>query len=281
MFAMPREVPHLAIEDLFGPPVRTRASISPDGTRIAYLAPWRDRLNVWVESVDSEAEARCVTADGNRSVLTYHWTDDPRWLLYEQDGDGDENWHIHRVDLDDPDAEAVDLTPFPGARVISFEPLVTRPGKAILSLNRRKLTEFDLYELDIATGDLTMLAENPGRITGWLCTPSGDLYAQTLTADGDIELSRWDAGTGRRTRSPPSTAPTTRWASSRTCAPRTAPGCGSAPTGTATGPGRRGSIWPPVRRPWWTATRSSTWTRAPPSSPRCRRRSSATGPPES
>ncbi|PNG95719.1 S9 family peptidase [Streptomyces malaysiensis] len=196
MFAMPREVPHLAIEDLFGPPVRTRASISPDGTRIAYLAPWRDRLNVWVESVDSEAEARCVTADGNRSVLTYHWTDDPRWLLYEQDGDGDENWHIHRVDLDDPDAEAVDLTPFPGARVISFEPLVTRPGKAILSLNRRKLTEFDLYELDIATGDLTMLAENPGRITGWLCTPSGDLYAQTLTADGDIELSRWDAGTG-------------------------------------------------------------------------------------
>ncbi|QDL75893.1 S9 family peptidase [Streptomyces malaysiensis subsp. malaysiensis] len=193
---MPREVPHLAIEDLFGPPVRTRASISPDGTRIAYLAPWRDRLNVWVESVDSEAEARCVTADGNRSVLTYHWTDDPRWLLYEQDGDGDENWHIHRVDLDDPDAEAVDLTPFPGARVISFEPLVTRPGKAILSLNRRKLTEFDLYELDIATGDLTMLAENPGRITGWLCTPSGDLYAQTLTAGGDIELSRWDAGTG-------------------------------------------------------------------------------------
>ncbi|NIY63702.1 S9 family peptidase [Streptomyces malaysiensis] len=196
MFAMPREVPHLAIEDLFGPPVRTRASISPDGTRIAYLAPWRDRLNVWVESVDSDAEARCVTADGNRSVLTYHWTDDPRWLLYEQDGDGDENWHIHRVDLDDPDAEAVDLTPFPGARVISFEPLVTRPGKAILSLNRRKLTEFDLYELDIATGDLTMLAENPGRITGWLCTPSGDLYAQTLTAGGDIELSRWDAGTG-------------------------------------------------------------------------------------
>ncbi|MCD9588040.1 S9 family peptidase [Streptomyces sp. 8ZJF_21] len=196
MFAMPREVPHLAIEDLFGPPVRTRASISPDGTRIAYLAPWRDRLNVWVESVDSEAGARCVTADGNRSVLTYHWTDDPRWLLYEQDGDGDENWHIHRVDLDDPDAEAVDLTPFPGARVISFEPLVTRPGKAILSLNRRKLTEFDLYELDIATGDLTMLAENPGRITGWLCTPSGDLYAQTLTAGGDIELSRWDAGTG-------------------------------------------------------------------------------------
>ncbi|MFD8089423.1 S9 family peptidase [Streptomyces malaysiensis] len=196
MFAMPREVPHLAIEDLFGPPVRTRASISPDGTRIAYLAPWRDRLNVWVESVDSDAGARCVTADGNRSVLTYHWADDPRWLLYEQDGDGDENWHIHRVDLDDPDAEAVDLTPFPGARVISFEPLVTRPGKAILSLNRRKLTEFDLYELDIATGDLTMLAENPGRITGWLCTPSGDLYAQTLTAGGDIELSRWDAGTG-------------------------------------------------------------------------------------
>ena len=196
MSAIPREVAHLAVEDFFSAPVRTGASISPDGTRIAYLAPWRERLNVWVESVDSDEEARCVTADDNRSVHTYHWTDDPRWLLYEQDRDGDENWHLYRVDLENPDAEAVDLTPFPGAKIIGFEPQVRRPGKAILSLNRRKLTEFDLFELDIATGDLTMLAENPGQVAGWLCTPDGELYAHTWTVDGDIELARWEAGTG-------------------------------------------------------------------------------------
>ncbi|MFD8337997.1 MerR family transcriptional regulator [Streptomyces solisilvae] len=196
MSAIPHEVAHLAGEDFFSAPVRTGASISPDGTRIAHLAPWRERLNVWVESGDSDEEARCVTTDDNRSVHTYHWTDDPRWLLYEQDGDGDENWHLYRVDLENPDAEAVDLTPFPGAKIIGFEPQVRRPGKAIGSLNRRKLTAFGLFELDTATGDRTMLAENPGQVVGWLCTPDGELYTHTRTVDGDIELARWEAGTG-------------------------------------------------------------------------------------
>ncbi|GAB2993394.1 hypothetical protein GCM10023080_069570 [Streptomyces pseudoechinosporeus] len=62
MSATPRVVPRLAVEDFFGAPVRAGASISPDGTRIAYLAPWRERLNVWVEGVDADEEARCVTA---------------------------------------------------------------------------------------------------------------------------------------------------------------------------------------------------------------------------
>ncbi|MFJ2174936.1 alpha/beta fold hydrolase [Streptomyces sp. NPDC087851] len=196
MSTVPREIPRLTVEDFFGSPVRVRASISPDGTMIAYLAPWRDRLNVWVESLDADEAPRCVTADDHRSVLRYHWTDDPRWLLYEQDGDGDENYHILRVDLDDPEAEAVDLTPFPGARAVGFETMVSRPGKATLHLNHRNPVEFDLYELDIATGGLTMLAQNPGQVGGLLYTPGGELYAHGLTGDGDIELSRWDPGTG-------------------------------------------------------------------------------------
>jgi hypothetical protein len=77
--ALPDMIP---VEDFFAPPVRTGATISPDGTRIAYLAPWKNRLNVWVEKIDSDEQARCVTADETRSVLNYEWTDDPRWLLY-------------------------------------------------------------------------------------------------------------------------------------------------------------------------------------------------------
>lgn len=188
--------PHLTVEELFGSPDRASASISPDGTRIAYLAPWRDRLNVWVEGVDSNEEARCVTADDNRSVHTYHWTNDPRWLLYQQDGDGDENWHLYRVDLANPDADAVDLTPFPGARAMGLELPVARPGKAVLQLNRRNPAEFDPHELDIATGELTTLARNPGSVAGWLCAPGGDLFAHLPTANGDIALSRWDAEAG-------------------------------------------------------------------------------------
>lgn len=126
------------VEPRRGPPERTEATISPDGTRIAYLAPWKNRLNVWVQDLDSAAPPRCVTAVENRSVFFFHWADDSRRLLCLQDNDGDENWHLYRVELDHPDAAAVDLTPFPGAKVLSFELPRGRCGSAIVQLNSRK-----------------------------------------------------------------------------------------------------------------------------------------------
>ncbi|OZM71953.1 S9 family peptidase [Amycolatopsis antarctica] len=190
----------ISVEEFFEAPERARAEISPDGTMIAYLAPWKNRLNVWVGSVDSIDDARCVTADENRGVAGYRWTDDPRWLLYTQDGDGDENWHLYRVDLDDPDAPVVDLTPFPGATVTRYDLPIGRPGTAILQINNRNIDEFDLLELDIATGEITMLAENPGQVNGWLYGSDDELFAHTQNSDGDMELSRWDAATATPSR---------------------------------------------------------------------------------
>ena len=186
----------ISVEDLFKAPNRAAATISPDGSRIAFLAPWRNRLNVWVQSSDSTDpdDARCVTADETRSVLHYEWTDDPRWLLYTQDDGGDENWHVYRVDLDDPTAPVVDLTPFPGIRAY-FELLADRPGKAFVGMNERRPDLYDAYELDIATGDLTLLAENPGTVTAWFCGRAGELFAMSLTNRGDVEVSSWEPAT--------------------------------------------------------------------------------------
>jgi hypothetical protein len=85
---------------------------------------------VWVRGVDEEHEdAVCVTHDARRGITTCYWTDDPRWLLYLQDTDGNEDWHLYRVDLDAPDEPAVDLTPMPpGSRVFGAEPLTPVPA---------------------------------------------------------------------------------------------------------------------------------------------------------
>jgi len=184
------------VKDFFDPPVRSRASISPDGARIAFLAPWRNRLNVWVQDLDPGSEPRCVTADETRSVMSYAWTDDPRRLLYTQDDAGDENWHLHRVDLDDPSAAAVDLTPFPGAKVLGFEASLGRPGKVTLSLNARVAGEFDIHELDVATGELSTLVESPGPGKVWFQAGEGDWFSARMTTEGDMDLSRSDPATG-------------------------------------------------------------------------------------
>jgi dipeptidyl aminopeptidase/acylaminoacyl peptidase len=189
----------ITVEEFFSPPEKAAATISPDGTRIAYLAPWKNRLNIWVADLADEtgADARCVTADETRSVFHFSWTDDPRWLMYMQDTGGDENWHVFRVDLDDPDAEAVDLTPFPGA-MAAFELLPDKPGRAIVHCNKRDPQQTDVYELDIASGELTMIVQNPGGISGWLVSRKGDLFATELNNDGNVEIHQWDKKSGSK-----------------------------------------------------------------------------------
>ncbi|MFI8877911.1 S9 family peptidase [Streptomyces sp. NPDC055243] len=188
----------ISVEEFFGPPTRAKATLSPDGREMAYLALWKNRMNVWIESVDAPGDARCVTTE-DRGVVSYHWTRDPRWLLYTRDQGGDENLHLYRVDLETPDAPAVDLTPYPGVRTVGLDLPAGRPGKVVTQLNLRDRAEFDLVELDIATGDLTTLAQSPGsNVEGWLYSEH-ELFAVATTAEGDVELSRWDGATGAAT----------------------------------------------------------------------------------
>ena len=152
----------IPIEDLFADPVFSGASLSSDGERLAYLAPNYGRTQVWVRGVgQSHEEAVCVTHDERRGIKTYYWTDDPRWLLYLQDTDGNEDWHLYRVDLEDPDAPAVDLTPMdPGSRVAGVEASKEVPGTVLVSMNVRPLY-FDTFRVVVATGETTLVAEQP------------------------------------------------------------------------------------------------------------------------
>ncbi len=185
----------IPVEDLFANPERCAAELSPDGSRIAFLAPERDRLNVWLQAVDSD-EVTCVTHEHARGVHAFYWTDDPRWLLYTRDDGGDENFHLFRVDLDDLAAPAVDLTPFPGVKVASVVLPSGLPGTAVVTINNRELFLFDAAAIDIATGEITTLAENPGTMAGWTCSRDGAVFAITMTAEGNAELYAHDHATG-------------------------------------------------------------------------------------
>ncbi|MFI9485820.1 S9 family peptidase [Promicromonospora sp. NPDC052451] len=192
--------PLIPVEDLFGLPVRSRAVLSPDGTRVAYLAPWRDRLNVFLRDVDSDwatpddegdGAARRVTSDTRRNIDSFFWSADGRYLLFLQDTDGDENWHLHRADADRPDEPAADLTPYAGVRLLHAQLPPDLPGTALVQLNLRRPDLIDVFALDLVTAELTTVAENPGDVVGWLPT-SGGLLAHTMEEGGDHVLSWWD-----------------------------------------------------------------------------------------
>jgi dipeptidyl aminopeptidase/acylaminoacyl peptidase len=155
---------------LFGNPERLSPRLSPDGTRLAWIAPHEGVLNVWLAPASSQAgvdwaQARVVTDDTDRGVRTFAWAHDGRHLLYVQVSGGVENWRLHDVDI--TTMERRDLTPFDGvqARLIAMERKF--PAELLVGLNRDNPELHDVYRLDLVTGELTKEVENPGFI-GWL-----------------------------------------------------------------------------------------------------------------
>src|ERR1019366_4010370 len=109
------QLPPLISRDiLFGNPERASPKLSPDGQRLAWVAPDKKNvLQVWVKTVGKDDD-KMVTADKKRGIRQYFWAEDNKTLLYQQDNDGDENFLVYGVDL--ASGNVRDYTPLQGVR---------------------------------------------------------------------------------------------------------------------------------------------------------------------
>jgi dipeptidyl aminopeptidase/acylaminoacyl peptidase len=150
----------LARSTLFANPDRAQPKLSADGKRIAYLSSVDGVLNVWVAPVDDLGKARPITQDKKRGIRTYRWAFTNDHVLYMQDKDGDENWHLHAVDI--KTGVDKDLTPIEGAQA-RIEALTERaPREVLVGLNDRDKRFHDLHRVDIATGARKLVQKNDG-----------------------------------------------------------------------------------------------------------------------
>ncbi|MHC4931554.1 MAG: S9 family peptidase [Planctomycetota bacterium] len=169
----------IPLEDFFRRPERIAPKVSPGGHRIAYLAPWKRRLNIHVQDLET-GEVTRATSDGDRDLLDYSWVSDGR-LLYAQDKGGDENFRLYAVDCDG--SNAVDLTPFDEVQCRIVDELEEVEGKLLFAMNRRNKEIFDVYRLDTNTGAMELVVENPGNHEEWLVDHDGRLRV-AVTTDG-------------------------------------------------------------------------------------------------
>jgi dipeptidyl aminopeptidase/acylaminoacyl peptidase len=168
---------------LLGNPEKAQPRISPDGTRLAYIAPSAENvLNVWVRTIGKQDDAM-VTNDTHRGIRFYTWAEDGKRLLYIQDKDGDENWRVYAVA---PATKTVkDLTPFEGVRSQNLITDRQHPKQLLVGLNQRDKTVFDMHRIDLETGEVTLDTENPGDVQFWLTDADFQIRAAMAQNPGD------------------------------------------------------------------------------------------------
>ncbi|PKP20521.1 MAG: S9 family peptidase, partial [Bacteroidetes bacterium HGW-Bacteroidetes-22] len=174
--------PTIPLKDFFKNPEKSRYQISPDGKYFSYMAPYESRMNVYVQEVGQDSAKR-LTSETDRNVAGYFWANNNR-ILFLKDKGGDENFKLYGVNIDG--SNAICFTDFDGVRTQIIDDLEDIPNEVIIGLNKRNPQVFDAYRLNIETGEMKLIAENPGNIQGWMTDHDGKLRIATAIAEDGI-----------------------------------------------------------------------------------------------
>jgi dipeptidyl aminopeptidase/acylaminoacyl peptidase len=177
----------IARDALFGNPERANVQLSPDGKYLSWVAAVDGVLNVWVAPADNPAQAKAVTQDKARGIRSYFWSYHPDTLLYLRDSGGDEDFHLYAVDL--KTGQAKDLTPFPKTTAQVAGLSSKQPGTILVGMNDRDTKWHDIYKIDLASGQRTLLEKNESEIGGYIADADYQLrYATRSRPDGGTDV---------------------------------------------------------------------------------------------
>lgn len=167
---------------LFGNPEKASARISPNGKWLSYLAPVEGILNVWVAPADDLDAAKPVTHDKTRDIRGHSWAYDGTHILYSQDNEGDENWHVYATNVET--GETKDLTPVDDVHARILGTSQKFPNEILVGLNDRIPQLHDIYRVNIETGERKLIQENQGYAAYVTDDDYRVRFAFTFTPDG-------------------------------------------------------------------------------------------------
>jgi dipeptidyl aminopeptidase/acylaminoacyl peptidase len=171
---------------LFANPATSVVRISPDGRRIAYLAPLDGVLNLFVASLDDVGNACAMTRVTDRSLGPWLlWLHNNRHIVFFREQGGDENWQAHRVDVETGDILA--LTPAPGVSAFIQQTSHHFADELLIAHNARDKQFFEIYRINVATGASRLVQDNE-RFAGFFTDPQFNVrFAVRYADNGDVE----------------------------------------------------------------------------------------------
>ncbi|MFF5995018.1 S9 family peptidase [Lysinibacillus sp. KU-BSD001] len=174
-------VAEISVEDFMRNPGNGGYQLSPDGQYISFVSDWESRLNVFVKNMNDDSEPVRVTSTTDRNIAGFFWKDDH--IFYMKDNGGDENYHIYSSSFNG--ATEQDLTPYPNVVAYPIDYLKDVKDEILIMMNKEDATVFDVYKLNVTTGETKLIAKNPGNIQSWIPDSNGQIRMAVAT-DGVV-----------------------------------------------------------------------------------------------
>ncbi|MDB5117100.1 MAG: family peptidase [Mucilaginibacter sp.] len=160
----------IPVSDFFNTPEKNNFRISPDGKYISYLKKYNDKQNLFIESLATQKE-HVVTSYNDYDVRgDYYWTYDNQ-IVFGQDA-----LDLHMMFV-------LDINTLKIKKLFSEDKIKLRmlprnkltPDIITIAMNKRDSANFDIYRLNIKTGELKTYLKNPGNITEWFPDVDGKI----------------------------------------------------------------------------------------------------------
>src|SRR3546814_5725850 len=112
-----------------------------------------------------------------------------------RDNGGDENFHLHAVDL--ASGESRDLTPYEKTRAFVGGVSPLHPDSVLVGMNDRDAKWHDLYSVDLGSGERTLVERNTQEFSGYVADADYKVRLATRARpDGGRDVLRPDGKRG-------------------------------------------------------------------------------------
>lgn len=160
----PKKSSTIPIIDFFKTPEKSNFKISPNGEYVSYLKPYKDKLNLFIKSLKDDKEIMATSFTDYSVRGDYLWTNNNKIVFFQE---------IIAVDvykmfvLNVATLKIKNLITQENAMIYPVGRNKNQPDIINIRMNRRDLSKFDIYKINITTGILKPYLLNPGNITQW------------------------------------------------------------------------------------------------------------------
>lgn len=162
----------IAIIDFFKTPEKVAYRISPDGKYLSYLKPFKDKQNIFIQSL-ADGKVQMATSFTDYSVRgDYYWTYNNEIVFFQDNIASDE---IKMFALDISTLKTSLIISQKKVRIAILGRDRHEPDIITVRMNQRDPANFDIYRLNIKTGELKPYLINPGNITQWYPDANGKI----------------------------------------------------------------------------------------------------------